>query len=314
MAPHRKNSGQRFKKMYMIDEEDLNRQRQKQLRDYDLKLRAMQELESEFVDALGRKDLTLDQRLELWKEAKNRYKAIQEQYRLEPKTRMPAAPIAPAPSIPPPPPPPPPPALIRHTAPSHSTPILPRVTVPKISPREGAEVKSFKDTDPFSLFESSDAENENEGESSKFNADENVSDETLDLNYDKIYESLPRQQKKKFYRLISPIKHNRDKISASSTNQLVIDGKVIPGSDFSDLVTSLFVHNKSYNMIGLDQFLHALRSLKINDSFISNKYVRDNYTSLTSHERSLGKRKLRKQLGNGRAFPPGKQIRILRVY
>ena len=70
----------------------------------------------------------------------------------------------------------------------------------------------------------------------------------------------------KLVEMLSPYPHI---INISETGEIVLHGKTIPTSNFKDLLTSLFQHKENLNLEGEDEFIDALRDLDITEKHLS---------------------------------------------
>ena len=79
---------------------------------------------------------------------------------------------------------------------------------------------------------------------------------------------------------LSPYPHI---INSTAAGELVLHGKTIPTSNFNDLLTSLFQQKENLNLEGEDEFLDVLRHLKITEDHLSSKHAKSKLThSLSS--------------------------------
>jgi len=148
--------------------------------------------------------------------------------------------------------------------------------------------------------------------------------------------SIPGNMEKKFSRLTEMLSRYPHLINRNEQNELVLSGKPVPGSNFNDLMTSLFSRLKSnLNLEGEQEFIEHLRQAQVHADDVSTKESKrllekeeeDEFADVPSSPKQSGTgRKKRphstpklppskpiaspKKLGP----PPGKRPRILRLY
>ena len=139
--------------------------------------------------------------------------------------------------------------------------------------------------------------------------------------------NLPDQYLKKYQEFIDFLNHHAQAIRRNHDNLLVIDEKPIPNSSFNDLMRSMYVKNINMNLIGQSEFLSRLHELSPSLSIFSNK---ESISALLSHKHPKNSTPLRTALqkGNGKIYcskrshladsslfpPPGKKPQVLKLY
>ena len=119
---------------------------------------------------------------------------------------------------------------------------------------------------------------------------------------------LPDRFQKKHEQLLEFLKKHQNKISAHKNGSLILNGQIIDGSLFTDLIRSFYLANHSHNLLGRHRLLKVLNELKLPTSFISKKECIQEFESGSQVGQGLGKRK-------GKiSTPPGKRARVLRLY
>ena len=118
--------------------------------------------------------------------------------------------------------------------------------------------------------------------------------------------NLPAQYTHKYSRLKILLDQNPDIVRTSPNGLLVINNHILPDSSFKDLIRELYVHSGSHNTIGQNQFLQALRDIHVEPSIFSNSHVITKYNRLNSKRTSVPT-----QFASG---PPGKIPRTLFLY
>ena len=131
---------------------------------------------------------------------------------------------------------------------------------------------------------------------------------------------IPQIYQKKYSDLINFLELHKDKISANPQNELILDGVPILGSSMPDLLRSLFVRNSKMNLNGLSEFHRLLRQLNANPNLFSHK---DTVNVMKAHITPFRKSHpiscpSSSQKGTGSKlkalFPPGKKPRFLHVF
>jgi len=138
---------------------------------------------------------------------------------------------------------------------------------------------------------------------------------------------LPRKFNTKFNRLKELLHANQGKISSKArTGEAIIHGQVIKGSKYSDLIKNLYQYSENRNLVGTPQFSKALREIFQNkkdiypDQYVSNKdflaQVRHPLSSSSSTSQSSALSN--SQFGTGKQkrtlSTPGKSVKVLYLY
>lgn len=182
-------------------------------------------------------------------------------------------------------------------------------------------------TPPPSLADTAET-NEEESERDVDSVQEQQSDTTVDTSTgsDSSYHFPQIDLADKFARKLGLfkdfLKANRNVLAASPKNELVVDGKLIPNSSFSDLVRSMYIRGTKLNVTGSNEFINKLAGLRVDPTMFSNS---DKILILTSgSDLNRGPKYGRNpQQGKGHkrnfsishsSAPPGKLPRILRLF
>jgi hypothetical protein len=120
---------------------------------------------------------------------------------------------------------------------------------------------------------------------------------------------IPNIHISKYDSLFRKLRLSND-IHVDEKNQVILDGRsAISGSDFHQLMRSMFVTSSISNRaVGRDSFLEALKRVGVR------------HTDVSSQSAKVALRDTPVQAGRGRfvasahTYPPGKRIRVLRVY
>ena len=124
---------------------------------------------------------------------------------------------------------------------------------------------------------------------------------------------LPKQAHRKATSLMDYLKGKRHQIGYDGQMQLVLDGRPVPGTNYVDLMQTLYSHSSKTHPAGLEPFLKSLNRLNVPHSLITNK----NLLSRMSHPyrtRSSKSLATSSQSGQGQSKPSGKPIKLLRLY
>lgn len=131
---------------------------------------------------------------------------------------------------------------------------------------------------------------------------------------------IPQMFQKKYLNLLNFLELHKDKISTNPQNELILDGTPISGSSMPDLLRALFVRNSKMNLHGLSDFERVLRELKANPNLFSHKdtvnFMKKHLTPFRkSHPLSaLSFSQKGKGLKHSALFPPGKKPHLLHVF
>ena len=280
-----------YKRLKLVDEDELHRLIEKQIRDYNPNLKAMADRKIDMQSVFDRKDLTPEEKLLLIEANQQRFTQLQNKmnFTLPKVTPNPFPPVAAAAG------PAPPPAAA-------AAPLLPRpvaagepdlALAAAAAPIPVPDGKAMLETDKISESE-----------------DFQVSDD------------LPQVQNKhkmKLQKLGELIDNSAGAIGKDSvTGQLVLDGKRIENSSFNDLIKELYSHNKHSNLIGQDALLDTISRL----NSPGGKWHNVKLNSLIPRHQiknRIGYFKLDVQQGKGFVknlgnFPPGRKPKAMWLY
>ena len=82
---------------------------------------------------------------------------------------------------------------------------------------------------------------------------------------------LPAQYGSKFSKFKEIVSSMPSLIKKSPQNEMIIEGRTIPGSKFDDLIKHLYVPNRNLNLTGINELSAALLKASIKPNLISNK-------------------------------------------
>ena len=86
---------------------------------------------------------------------------------------------------------------------------------------------------------------------------------------------LPTQYAKKFARFQKFVGNNPTLISKNAQNEMIVEGKILTGSNFDDLIRNLYLPNKKLNVTGSDQLTSALSKASLSPSIVSNRDIKE---------------------------------------
>ena len=95
-------------------------------------------------------------------------------------------------------------------------------------------------------------------------------DEEDDIQIEQILGTVPNSQKERAQKLLNFLESKKADISSDNTGQLVIQGEPVEGTNYQDLILSLYTSKKAFYPQGLDVFVKALRKLNVPRGIIKN--------------------------------------------
>jgi len=118
--------------------------------------------------------------------------------------------------------------------------------------------------------------------------------------------NLPPQYHNKYSQLKTLIDLNPNIIRSSPNGEIVINNRILVDSSYNDLIRESYIHSLKHNIIGLPQFLQALNVIHADPSLISNNIIISKYKKLIPKRNSIPI-----QFASG---PPGKRPRTIIIY
>lgn len=112
---------------------------------------------------------------------------------------------------------------------------------------------------------------------------------------------VSKNKKRRALRLLEKFTANPDIITRNDDNELVVNGKAIPGSDFNQLHRSLFHEASSPALTGMKEMMNAMRQIGVSSDEYNAKLIKSEYDSSAfkvgkDQELALGKRPQRTQV------------------
>ena len=286
-----------FKKLKLVDEHELEQLIEKQIRQYDPRIRSMALLEKEMGSALNRDDLAPEEKLALFKSAQHRYDKMN-------RIGMDSSE-----------------AVIVHPD------AVQREDIEPIE--EGAPGKRREDL--------AQQEGDSEGELRKDEPEENAAGDQEDYNvaplkFNDFEDQLHPRYHDKAKNLINLIEKHSTVIAFNPhSREVILDGRTIPHSSIFDLIKSLYEGKekaKYLNLHGEKEFLSKIAKvfdkagIEKTGKFISK---REKVNLISSKRAQIGKGRTRRprllnpQLHHAsntfqKNSPPGKAIKVLYLY
>ena len=258
-----------FKKFVIINPSELERLKEKRIRDYDQNLTALARLETNIESVLADDSISIEDKLKHYSILSSKFENIQSKCNKSclQTSRAVTAPVVLAPNL--------------NIEPPNQAPLPDQEEIqPQVQP-EDLHLLPIKE-------------------------DAAVLPQVVDkLDDDNLILNLPPQFHSKFNSLMAIVKNFPGEISRSINNELIISGKVIPDTSFTELIRNLYIQSASHNNIGQTQFLQALVKCNIKPILISNTKLHPTYQKLLNQNPNT-------QTGNGP--PPGKRPFILMLY
>lgn len=136
---------------------------------------------------------------------------------------------------------------------------------------------------------------------------------------------LPSQYERKLGEFSEFLNKHQNHIHGNSKDELVLDGKIIPNTSFSNLVHSMYIRNQNLNLNGFPDFISKLASLNTNPTIFSNgisisalnahSKTKESIQTRNSNTNLKGKGLKRKTYPiSSFLIPPGKKPRILHMF
>ena len=215
-----------YKKLKLVDGEEIQRLIEKGFKTYNPELRAMSELKMDMNEILNSKDLSAEEKIALLQANKLRFDEHRQRIQFTP-------------------------APISASIPSHST--LPSSFNANLPPASAAATSSPTPvaTTPITKINTAQQDTQSATTSLKSEATTHLPMPPVKPAYDNKIETL-RQL----------LDSSQDAIARDSqTGEIILDGEPITGSSFHDLVQSLYSPVKKANLIGQNEFIQVLSRL-----------------------------------------------------
>ena len=268
----------KYKTMTLIEEGELERLRQRQIKDYNPALKSLVFVQGQIEKLFNDSELDDESKHKILCFLQNKFGNIYKNFKNSPGSPANVPPVVVAPPV---------------IAAEDGDPI-PADDQP-VPPADLAHL----DVNAQSGDEQEDADEGEDEKDEKFVDAYNSGEFALQVK-------LPPQYQKKFELFQNFLAQHKRDIHSNAAGELVIDGNIIPNTSLSDLLRSFYVRNGSMNLIGLPNLIAKLKALKVDSELFSNKDAKNSINYLQKFSQS-GK-------GNSFAHPPGKKPRILRVF
>ena len=287
-----------FKKLSLVSQEEMERLKQIDLRQYNPKLRAMVLLDNEMSNILNSPSLGHEEKMRIFNRAQSRFFSLFKSADASLNSE--------------------------HNARNQYEPEDGELEDDEEDDQAGVQADLVQLEEPVSLRRPAADEATALPKQPHQEADEFQDASALSPSSIRAAASLPAQgwkgaiqvhpnRQTKLLSLLDLIEKNPHVLTHDSDSQLVYHGAPVAGSKFKDLVEEMFQHKKSHSTKGLEKFLSALHELQLDSSFISNSDMKARYL----HQ--IHPKKTRSIMGSsgeqsGFGHPPGKRPNILRLY
>jgi hypothetical protein len=241
----------KYKTMTLIEEGELERLRQRQIKDYNPSLKSMVGVQDQIEKLLNDPELDHESKYKILCFLQERFGHLYKTFKNSSSFgKQPPALLIP-------------PVVLAQDAEPAAVDEHPHETDHNQEPEIKPEIKPDIDDTPDYLS----AEDEDE-DATQFN--------------------IPAQYKNKFENFHKFLLEHKKAISKNVKNELVIDGVAIPNSSYPDLLRSFFVRNYNMNLIGLPNLLTKLRNLKFDPDLVSHKEAKAALNYLKAHPSQTG--------------------------
>ena len=296
----------KFKTMTLVEEAELDRLRQRQIKDYNPALNSLTKIQDQIFKIFDDKELTDEGKCKILAQLQEHFGFLLNKFKNA--------------GLPPP--------NILHTQPAMPLP------APDDHAGDGPPA-GVVEADAEGYFSPRESVHEEEGNASTetLSPATSLKDLTTSSNASFLTVqpqpdfSLPSQEEanissqftKKFAELSKFLNENKKHISTNAKKELVLNGKPIPDSHFPDLLRSLYKRNQSMNFTGLAEFESMLRQLNASSSLVS---LKDAVTALSKPKSTAGSSQYMSGKGLSHkhkslsfsSCPPGKKPRFLHVF
>ena len=225
-------------KKVLIERAELDRLQQRQLQEYSPETHSLARLQTQIEKVLSRKDISAERKLDLIISYETRFN------KLKTETGV----------------------LTGNSSKVQTLPsVKPKELIEKISKSEVDDDEDLQhDADEESITEDEDAV------SSRRASPERELDDFQRMKFKAKHEAKARQ-------IYDRIMNNPTALSRNEIGEMVINGRDVPGTDFTSLFQSLFASKDVAIPPGIDDFLEALYHLGVTPNEITNKRVKDLY-------------------------------------
>ena len=290
-------SSKKFKRMTLIEEAELERLREKQIRDYNPTLKTLADIQANIDKLIDHPVLNPEGKMQLLSYLQTRFQKIYKRAKNE---------------------------------------ILPTPLIPSESTVE-ADMGNANSFDIPSIPEETKNEHVQKDQvihEKPINMDSEIQSNSIS-GWPSVTEArIPQVSERKYNALIQYLSTNQNHLDISNkSRELLIDGTPLKGASVSDLMHSLFTRSKSFNMHGHSEFLDALRNIELPLSFITNPNVNQILMPSDSASTSMinldDRKSFNSSVANPKKFlvypgrhhrysttnsPPGKKPKLLKLY
>ena len=303
----------RFKTLTLIEEAELDRLRQKQIKDYNPSLNSMVKIQSTIDKVFDDPELSDEEKQKVLNTLHERFNFLFNKFKLKGQAAL-SAPVVtiPQPAVP-----------------------APRDLIPAVAAPAAVCVNNLGAdlTARASSISGDESGTETEGVSELFSASDPMSQQPKAIPSQEQLK-LPNTYAKKFTQFSDFLNRNSGSISYNDNDEIVLDGTPIPHSSYHDLIRAMYIRKRTMNLTGITNLYEKLSDLKADISMISHKDARASLESLSNPTiqssldksscststtqsgtgaKSNSKRKIAFRHGI-KSYPPGKNPKLLHVY
>ena len=242
-----------FSKKVLIEQAELDRLQQRQLREHSPELQTMMRVLNKMMDITANKKLNAEERL-------NSISGLQIQFdKLKKETGLLSGAIQPQVAL---------------EAPATARPVQPKIIADK---GIGLDIEQEKE------------EQEEHNEDVLEDKDKSDQASALSPQMAKVIRwNVPGLYQQKAHRLVKKITEHPDILTTNDNGEAVVYGDAIPGSNLKSPFKSMVSNQQNLNQVGIDEFLRALQSLAIKKDEISGEPLKIKYSNVapySSHQR-----------------------------
>ena len=235
-----------FRKFVIINPSELERLKEKRIRDYDQNLTALARVEASIESMLADTSISDEEKLKLYGSLSSKFENIHSKCN---KSTLQSSKTASVPLVLP---------NKLNVEPIIQLPLREIVEEPILPPAQLEELEIL----PIAK------------------AEDLLPQDVKGIDIDNLLLKIPSQYHQKFKSLMESLKNFPGLISSSPNDFLIISGKVIPDTSLTDLFRDLYVPSSNHCNIGQTQFLKALVTCNIKSNLISNSHLRTSYLKL----------------------------------
>ena len=236
-----------FFKKVLIEQAELDRYQQRQIREHSPELQAIARLLNDMRDIMANKKLTAEKRLNSISDMQIRFDKLKKETGVL----------------------------------SRALPAKPTLEPPPAAPQMQLKVLAEKG---IGLENEPEEEEEKQYEDILDEKDKSAQTNALSPQMARVIRwNIPGVYQQKAHRLLQKITLQPDILTRIENLEAVVYGEAIPGSNFKSLFKSMVSNQQNLNQVGIDEFLLALRSLDVKKDEISGKPLKIKYKNVAPY-------------------------------